>query len=588
MVSNAILEIWKKETGSLSPVDIEGTICITAGSGRTTVLQIANHFAGTIPQQQENEGPTFHTPKRKMAFRNPYLYNSLSGGSSGESFSSPSIFSPSSDEPITPSPQPMVMGYRPRLFNPASIVSHRHSRKSSEQSFMDISNNAKENSQTNNNNDTTGKENYSNRSEESGIDVNSGRNSQLLAGTGFYSRNGEDVEEEGKKDTSESNSDVDVVNNDSIDDRDDDEDKERAGPLMSTPKARSSSINDPPPPTPDVNALDLSSSSRKDHDLVLSPPQDYTAQVRDVIQPKILSSRQNSSENTRGSTEDADSVPPSPLPQSTSSHGDEAEVKTRSSPAAMTSPLTIPSLGHPGHHPINPLMSLSLNHSPSMLPLVAYPGGPLIHKPLPASPILPAPLHDMYVAPRHPAPLISPDLYRPPSRPSSTSSSASFDQNNNNGKKKDGPQPTNSDNGEQKIFRCQYCEKTFLFKSKFIEHMPVHSNNRPFSCHVCTRTYKYKYDLRVHLRTHLGIPTKSTTCPYCSVKFETNKMLRNHITDYHQGQEQQSILLSPSDAVPAPVPRPPPAPSPSASVHSTPSVSASTATENEAMRGSKM
>ncbi|ESN96913.1 hypothetical protein HELRODRAFT_147306, partial [Helobdella robusta] len=76
---------------------------------------------------------------------------------------------------------------------------------------------------------------------------------------------------------------------------------------------------------------------------------------------------------------------------------------------------------------------------------------------------------------------------------------------------------------------CSFCHKTFLFKSKYHEHLPVHTSERPFQCHLCTRTYKYKYDLRVHLRTHLGIPTKSTTCPFCCSKFNTNKQLRQHI-----------------------------------------------------------
>lgn len=91
---------------------------------------------------------------------------------------------------------------------------------------------------------------------------------------------------------------------------------------------------------------------------------------------------------------------------------------------------------------------------------------------------------------------------------------------------------------EQKTYKCGFCQKTFLFKSKYHEHLPVHTSARPFECHMCTRTYKYKYDLRVHLRTHLGIPTKSTICPFCSGKFLTNKLLRNHIKEAHREQQQ--------------------------------------------------
>ena len=94
---------------------------------------------------------------------------------------------------------------------------------------------------------------------------------------------------------------------------------------------------------------------------------------------------------------------------------------------------------------------------------------------------------------------------------------------------------------EQKIYRCDYCNKTFLFKSKYHEHLPVHTSARPFQCHLCTRTYKYKYDLRVHLRTHLGIPTKSTVCPFCAARFATNKFLRQHMREAHSDQNVTPI-----------------------------------------------
>ena len=40
LIAHAILELWKKETESMSPVIIEGTICITSSSGKTTVVQV--------------------------------------------------------------------------------------------------------------------------------------------------------------------------------------------------------------------------------------------------------------------------------------------------------------------------------------------------------------------------------------------------------------------------------------------------------------------------------------------------------------------------------------------------------------------
>ena len=102
------------------------------------------------------------------------------------------------------------------------------------------------------------------------------------------------------------------------------------------------------------------------------------------------------------------------------------------------------------------------------------------------------------------------------------------------------------ESNDQKTYRCEYCGKTFLFRSKYHEHLPVHTNARPFQCSVCDRTYKYKYDLRVHYRTHQGIPTKSTHCPHCPLKFDTNKLLRMHISSSHRDTHEEDSLASDS------------------------------------------
>ena len=105
---------------------------------------------------------------------------------------------------------------------------------------------------------------------------------------------------------------------------------------------------------------------------------------------------------------------------------------------------------------------------------------------------------------------------------------------------------------ETRVYRCEFCSKTFLFKSKYHEHLPVHTNARPYQCHLCSRTYKYKYDLRVHLRTHMGIPTKSTICPFCNFKYESNKQLRLHIRDHHSDKQRvtEEECTQPQDNLP--------------------------------------
>jgi len=48
LFASAILELWKKETGSVTSVLIEGTVCVTVHGGRTTVVQLCDRFAGLV------------------------------------------------------------------------------------------------------------------------------------------------------------------------------------------------------------------------------------------------------------------------------------------------------------------------------------------------------------------------------------------------------------------------------------------------------------------------------------------------------------------------------------------------------------
>ena len=57
LFSSAILELWKKETGSVTSVLIEGTVCVTVHGGRTTVVQLCDRFAGLVNGAGDCDGP---------------------------------------------------------------------------------------------------------------------------------------------------------------------------------------------------------------------------------------------------------------------------------------------------------------------------------------------------------------------------------------------------------------------------------------------------------------------------------------------------------------------------------------------------
>ena len=366
------------------------------------------------------------------------------------------------------------------------------------------------------------------------------------------------------------------------------------------------------------NALDLSSSQR-DHELALSSPQNYTAQVRDVIRSRILATK-----NSEGASNDGHTGAEvgTPVDSPTDFHASDISVNTSSAVTINTSgshPYLNQSIG-PRHTentrndvkvPLYPLPGSleSRENKPAMpdvkVPMFAHSGpaswpvanqDKLCHMPPPpplfsngklmmpgnlsllsvglpnGTPMMPGSLSPSLFPGFFPAGLVPrsmplplglnlgsmPNINKPPlvspktpSSQGSTTPSISL-QENDEGRYweyvsgRSTPEVTdingNSEkvgaNGEQKVYVCEYCNKQFLFKSKYHEHLPVHTNARPYQCHLCSRTYKYKYDLQVHLRTHMGIPTKSTICPFCMQKFETNKMLRNHIVELHRDRQK--------------------------------------------------
>ena len=668
LLANAILELWKKETGSLSSVIIEGTICITSSTGKTTVLQVADRFTGSIPEACEDElGHSFSPPEPSGG---RYNHHNVM-----RSLSMPPCYNDNTAPPRVDCQNQAAMAAFLDNLSPASLVSPgaEHSRSSHERKSPSSSHPVSRdvNSRNSNNNPDYQNMDVSSGSvkeemSESGSDtMNDDKNISgsgeaptggICPGTGYYTC------------TTASNP-TQEMNNNTIDPKHALK-FHKGRPSQSSPDCnnkRRRSCERSPPPTSDgmasstkrtsldapksplaspsfehsrestmmfhgsSDAMDL---TRKGvDDLALSPPHSYTAQVRDIIRQRVLAAQMKSGsdgeiverlkdvENNQRSPQPGKPTTPKVLEslglhRSGEERGEEEErsrhsldhsleeVHHRGKESALekvvtSSPgeLRVAVGGMPGglrrhSHASHPMLPAPISPIVSSSGMVMVGGAaPMLssHSPLPSpsgsisssssgsstgNSSSNGPLHNIltqHAHPHHPhhrlyLPLTP--LQRPPhtmghSGPSSAPpvfthpgfSPLTLPQtpNSNPNHRDASPSPTDlsldssgesekelGPNGEQRVYRCEFCTKTFLFKSKYHEHLPVHTNARPFQCHLCSRTYKYKYDLRVHLRTHMGIPTKSTVCPFCNTKFDTNKRLRVHIKDAHKDKQKVS------------------------------------------------
>lgn len=579
LLANAIMELWKKETGSMSAVLIEATICITSGNGKTTVLQVADKFGGSIPEVEDDNNNTLRQPlypdpclryslgphsplvPHKYIFPPKLDVNHIYNGNYVDNMSPCSLVSPRTERERRdsspkrlrrdPSPQGLRRDNSPQSIrrdnSPRSVrqdssphlrreISPRLRRDSSPRQrdtspqFRDPSPQLRRGSpQCSPDRRSPLRRDSSPRRRDSSPrrrDSSPHMRRDVPMDTSTTSR-----EDEG----SDSGSDV---PNTPANKRD------RPGAIPGYYKQHSSPHSET---SPQLSALNLSScSDRTDEentpskrlcdpvevelkrdDLAISSPSSYTAQVRDVIRQRLLASKANNKDEGLDRQDSGRTPSPSrvELPRSSPSgvfnhlppsmtiiNG---QLMHRSLSGALV-PAPIPLVGQP-----------TLDHS--MLPLLKHKPDIRTPSPLPNQDNLSPKVYPGQVSPS----LVSPIMASPglPCNMASPNLSSSLEDSTDSSPDKDA-------NGEQKVYKCPYCNKTFLFKSKYHEHLPVHTNARPFQCHLCSRTYKYKYDLRVHLRTHMGIPTKSTVCPFCNVKFETNKLLRLHIKDAHRDKQK--------------------------------------------------
>ena len=87
----------------------------------------------------------------------------------------------------------------------------------------------------------------------------------------------------------------------------------------------------------------------------------------------------------------------------------------------------------------------------------------------------------------------------------------------------------------EKLFRCDICDKDFRFARKLKSHFFAVHDRKKFKCQVCSKTFTMianlkKHDLEVHAKL------KPYECDKCCSTFKRKQHLESHIQIIHNQQ----------------------------------------------------